>query len=292
LTLEEVLDLPPERLAISLGKKYSYLNFAKPLGRKNSNAFITQDIPKIIKEVKMVFKKIPSGVPGMDEILKGGIRENASVLLSGGPGTGKSIIGMQFLLEGARKKEKGLCILYDTKEEDFLNYAEELGLDLKKYVRSKMIEIVQQPIIIKKVASLDTPIDLLKGKEVKRVVLDSLSMFSYIHVTEDRDYRKKIIDFLGRMRDVTLLATVEASGDNLDELDFKPEEFLFDGVIRLTKVRQEAIFERVVHVSKMRGQDHEIKLCPFSIGKGGIEIYPYQYPFAILDKDKENKGRK
>ena len=240
----------------------------------------------------MTFKKIPTGVPGLDEVLKGGLKEKNSILVSGGPGTGKSIVGMQFLLEGAKKKEKGICILYDTHKEDFLAYAKELGIDLEKHIKSKMIEIIQQPIVMKKVASLEAPLAAIRSGKVKRVVLDSLTMFSYIHVSEDRDYRKKIVDFLDNMRDVTLVATAEASGENLDEINFKPEEFLFDGVIRLTKVRQESTFERVMHVSKMRGQDHEIKIYPFFIEKGGMHIYTDQYPFSLVDSRVEFKAKK
>ncbi|PIZ51241.1 hypothetical protein COY27_04435 [Candidatus Woesearchaeota archaeon CG_4_10_14_0_2_um_filter_33_13] len=239
----------------------------------------------------MTFKKISTGIPGLDEVLKGGLRENNSVLISGGPGTGKSIMGMQFLIEGAKKKEKGLCILYETRKEDYITYAEELGLGIKKYIDSGMIEIAQQPIVIKKIVSLDAPLSKIREGKVKRVVLDSLTMFSYIHISEDRDYRKKIIDFLDQVKNVTLVATAEATGPNLDEYNFRPEEFLFDGVIRLTKVRLEASFERVMHVSKMRGQEHEIKVYPFFIDKGGLKIYPDQFPFSLVEEMKPQKSK-
>ena len=240
----------------------------------------------------MTFKKITTGIPGLDEVLKGGLRENNSVLVSGGPGTGKSIIGMQFLIEGAKKKEKGLCLLYETKKEDYIAYAEELGLGLQKHIDSGMIEILQQPIVIKKISSLEAPLTIIKSGKIKRAVLDSLTMFSYIHVSDDRDYRKKILDFLENVRGVTLIATAEAAGPNLDEYNFRPEEFLFDGVIRLTKVRQEADFERVMHVSKMRGQEHEIKVYPFFINEGGLKIYPDQFPFSLVEGKEPKKEKK
>jgi KaiC/GvpD/RAD55 family RecA-like ATPase len=235
----------------------------------------------------MVIKKLKTGVPGLDKVMKGGVRENSSVLISGGPGTGKTMFGMQFLLQGAKEGEPGLCVLYDTEIEDFLNYADELGIPLRKYVKEKKIHMLKQPIIVRKVSSLAAPLEMMRKKKIKRVLLDSLTMFAYMHVRDDREYRSEIVTFLEHMKKVTLFSTVEASGGNLDEVNFKPEDFLFDGVIFLTKVRREASFERVIHVSKMRGQDHLLDVLPFQIGKGGVKVYTGQLPFALMEGKKK-----
>ena len=234
--------------------------------------------------------QLKTGVPGLDQILKGGINKNSTILVSGGPGTGKSIFAMQFLLEGAKNNELGLCILYDTDEDEYLNYAESLGIPLRKYVKEKKIFMVKQPIAVKKSPSLAAPLQLINSNKIKRVTLDSLTMFAYIHVSDDRDYRMEIVNFLERMKDVTLLATSEATGSNIDEVNFKAEDFLFDGVVFLTKVRQESSFERVLHVSKMRGQDHLIDVFPFFIGEGGITVYPDQIPFALVAKEEGERN--
>ncbi len=237
----------------------------------------------------MTIQKLKSGVPGLDEILKGGVREKCALLVSGGPGTGKSIMAMQFLVEGAKRGEAGLCILYDTEKDEFLEYADFLGIALRKYELSGMVSILKQPLLLKKIASLSVPLQLIKKKKIKRVVLDSLTMFAYIHVSDDRDYRKQIISFLENMSDVTVLATAEASGLNIDDVLFKPEDFLFDGVVFLAKVRQEASFERVLHVSKMKGQEHSINIFPYSIGSGGITVYPDQLPFSLMRGETKPK---
>lgn len=233
--------------------------------------------------------KIKMGVPGLDTILKGGLREKSSIIISGAPGTGKSIFAMQYLIEGAKNNEPGLFILYDSKEEDLLDYAESLGLELKKYVKKGLIHIIRQPLLVKRLVSLAAPLDLIRNKKIKRVVLDSLTMFSYIHVAEEKDYRKKIIEFLEKMKDLTLVATAESEIDSIDNKVFKGEDFLFDGVILLSKIRQGTSFERVIHIAKMRGQNHSIDIFPFIINKGGIKTYPDQVPFGLLAKDEEKK---
>jgi len=235
---------------------------------------------------------IKTGIPGLDDVLKGGVLEKSAVLISGGPGTGKSIFIMQFLVEGAKKGEPGLCILYDTEKEELLTYADSLGIPLRKYEQSGMIIILKEELLLKRVISLSAPLDIIRKKKIKRVALDSLTMFSYIHVSDDRDYRRKIVEFLDAMKLVTLFATAEGTEYSLDELQFSPEDFLFDGVIFLSKVRHESSFERVLHVSKLRGQEHKLNIYPFHIGKGGIEVYPNQLPFSLIGKDEDHKKEK
>ncbi|MBU0470741.1 MAG: hypothetical protein KKA62_03880 [Nanoarchaeota archaeon] len=235
-------------------------------------------------------KLLETGVPGLDKILKGGITENNAVIISGGPGTGKTVLALQFLIEGAKKGEPGLLLVYDG-EEDMVKYADSFGIDLRKYIKSGLITIMQQPILLRKISNLGVPIRLIKDKKIKRVALDSLSMYSYCQVVDRNDYRRAMVTFLHNMKSVTLMATNESKGSNIDEMDFGPEDFLFGGVILLAKVRSEATFERVIHVSKMRGQNHLLDIYPYTIGKGGIKAYPDQLPFSLMDQENVTKKK-
>ena len=238
-------------------------------------------MPKSALLVKM-------GVPGLDKVFKGGVRAGSSVLLSGGPGTGKTIFTMHFLLEGLKNKEPCMYILYDTKNK-FLDYSDTLGLDLRKYYDNGLLTIVEQPVVGRQFASLSGPLAVVKKKKIKRVALDSLTMFAYVYSVQEKEYRQEIVNCVNGMRDVTLVATTENNEPDLDAARYKPEEFLFDGVIFLTRVREEATFERVLHVSKMRAQDHLLNIVPFSIGQGGVKVYPDQLPFSLIEQDNNKK---
>ena len=236
-------------------------------------------------------KIIKTGIPGLDELLKGGVRENSSILISGGPGTGKSILALQFIVEGAKKGEPGLFI---SAEEDINSLKEDvksLGFNIEKYEKEKKIVLVQQPILSKKLVSIATPLSLIKEYKIKRVALDSLTLFEYMHLAGEMDYRKEVLDFIQRMKTagVTLLATSEKTVTDTDVLEYESEDFLFDGLILLIEVRKAASFERCIHVVKMRGQDHLLDIYPFKIEKGGIKIFPDQLPFSLIEEEARRK---
>ena len=137
--------------------------------------------------------------------------------------------------------------------------------------------------------SIATPLEIIKSKKVKRVVLDSITLFEYACFPEQTSYRREVLDFVSKMREVgvTLVATAEKSVSNIDEIDYKPEDFLFDGLIILTKVRKSSSFEHCIMVAKMRGQDHLIDIFPLTIGKGGIKVFPKELPFSLIEQDTQ-----
>ncbi len=224
---------------------------------------------------------IKLGVPGLDELLKGGVVRNSAVLLTGIPGTGKTIFGLQFIYNGAMQKEAGLFISCEETAESIQEYSKTLGLDFNKY--KDLINIRYQPLT-GKIVTLGNIIDIIKHNKIKRVVLDSLTLFSYI-ATDEINFRREVADFICRMKErgVTLLATTERDTANLAHFKYKPEDFLFEGLILLTKIRKGSSYERCISVEKMR-QSHQLGFFPFTIDKSGITVFPKQLPFSLIEK--------
>ena len=106
----------------------------------------------------MKISRIPSGIPGLDEMVEGGFEKNSSVLVIGGGGSGKTIFGTQFLLEGIEKfNETGIYISFEERKDKFYKHIMLFGWNLEelenqgrfvfiKYSPQKMVEIVKEGV--------------------------------------------------------------------------------------------------------------------------------------------------
>ncbi len=237
-------------------------------------------------------EKIKLGIPGLDEILKGGIRKESSILITGPPGSGKSIAAMQFIYSGAKKGIPGMFITSEETAGSLRSDMKSIGFDILKMEKKDMITIVEQSVTSGGMISIEAPLKLISKKKVKRVVLDSLTLFEYVYGSSLNEFRKGIISFIKQLKEAGVTLIVTSERESMDGMKFKPEDYLFDGMIMLSLVRKGSVFERVINVVKMRGQSHLIDIFPFQIRKGGIKVFPKQLPFSLLDRDSMKKSKK
>lgn len=233
---------------------------------------------------------VKTGIPGLDEILKGGLILNSSVLVTGAPGTGKSILALQFIIQGAKDGEPGLYITSEEPASMLRAYARNIGLNLEPYEKRGLITIYEQPIT-GKILSIEAPLTLIKKNKVKRVVIDSLTLFEYAYAHDPHrfEFRKAVLSFIADMQNINLLATSERKTTDLDNFMFDDQDFIFDGVIIMSKIRKGASFERVITVAKMRGQEHLLDIFPLKIAKGGCKVLTKQLPFSLIEKESSQK---
>lgn len=227
---------------------------------------------------------VKSGVEGLDDVLKGGFRTNSSILLMGVPGTGKTILAIQYVHAGAQNKEPSLYITCEETPDAVHEYAKNIGYDLTRH--ASYVTIINQPIT-EKLITFGNIINLIKEKKIRRVALDSLTLFKFV-LDNDINYRKEIQDFLTRMKEcnVTFLAIAERTTIDIDNIHYHPEDFLFDGIILLTKIRKGSTYERCITIEKMRGQDYTLGIYPFTITNKGVQVYPKQLPFSLIEQEQ------
>lgn len=236
--------------------------------------------------------KIKLGIPGLDEILNGGVREGSMVLFSGQPGTGKSIASMQFIISGAKKGIPGMFI---TSEETAISLREDMksvGFDISGPEKKGFITVVEQSVTGGGMISIEAPLKLIQKRKIKRVVLDSLTLFEFVYGGSVNEFRKGVISFIKQMKEAGVTLIVTSERQPFDGVHYRPEDYLFDGLVLLSLIRKGATFERVVQVAKMRGQNHSLNIFPAQIGNKGMTVFPNEVPFSLIEQDAIKRNKK
>lgn len=241
----------------------------------------------------MAIERIKTGVPGLDKILKGGLRKNSSILVTGAPGTGKTIMALQFIYNGAKLyNESGVFIATEESLKELRAYAKNLGMDIEKMEKAGKIFLYEKSVELLKggISSIEGLVDLIKKKKIKRVALDSLIFFEYLYPRSDNnglEHRRQVLLFIRKIKDagVTFLALSERRITDIDRIEYDIMDFVFQGFIILSRVRKGSYFERVLTVAKIRGQDHSLDIYPILIAKGGVKVLEDQVPFSLVEKE-------
>jgi len=242
----------------------------------------------------LAIELIKTGTPGLDQVLKGGLRKNSCILVTGAPGTGKTLMALQFVYYGAKDyNENGIFITTEESLEVLHQSGKNLGMDIQSMVDKGKLFIVQKPIATLKggLSSVKGLVDAIKKYNVKRVALDSLIFFEYLYPRFDgnkMEFRRQVLMFMQQMRNsgVTFLVVSERSITDFDRLEYDMMDFVFEGIIMLSRIRKGSYFERVITVAKMRGQDHSLDVYPVTIGHDGLKVLFDQTPFSLVEKEE------
>ena len=208
-----------------------------------------------------------------------------ALLITGAPGTGKTLFALEFIKEGLKNNEPCLYITSEETADSLKKSAAAIGVDISK----KKKFFVYEQDVSSKILSLEKPHALMNANKVKRVVLGSLTLFEYVYHESDIDFRKGILNFIKRVKEqgATMVATSERLTINIDQMKYLPQDFIFEGLITVTRIRKSASYERVLTIEKMRGRDHELKLLPFTISSKGVLVHIDEIPFSLLEFDEQ-----
>ena len=227
--------------------------------------------------------KAPTGIQGLDEITGGGLPRGRPTLVCGGPGCGKTILAMEFLINGAeRYGEPGVFMSFEESIDDLtLNFAS-LGLDPRPLAARRKIALDYvrfDPSEIQETGAYDLEglfIRLehaINSVKAKRVVLDTIeTLFSGLSDTRLlRSELRRLFDFL-RNKGVTVIVTGERGTGSLTRHGL--EEYITDCVILLDHRVVEQNATRRMRVVKYRGSTHGADESPFFIDSTGLSVLP------------------
>ncbi|WP_075791950.1 ATPase domain-containing protein [Massilia putida] len=217
-------------------------------------------------------RRVQTGVPGLDEMLHGGLPQGHTMLVSGPTGIGKTILGTRFLQAGAAQGEKGVAVFFE-KHTSRLHNAE-----LVKMVQDGQVTVLQS-LSLTVEELLDQLTEAIERTGATRVVIDSLSEIGLYLAPEFRyDLRLSVFRTLSLLarRGVTALVTVGYE-DNQPNWRFSIDNlcFLADAVLSMRFVEVEGHICKFLTIIKVRGTSHSNELREYRITDAGIEVSPH-----------------
>ncbi len=233
----------------------------------------------ILQKSSAATERVPTGIPGFDELIEGGLRSRTIVLVEGGAGTGKSIFSTQYLYNGIIKyHQNGIYISFEEEKEDFFANMRRFGWDLARLeAEKKFLFLRYLPEQVEKVLAAGGGIirDAVDSISAKRIVIDSMTAFSLLHDDElsKREALLTLFRIIKKWDCTTVVIGQTEMGDD-DSHHFDILEFECDGVIRLYHRLEHNIRQRMTEVYKMRGTKHAEKTFTMEIAKAGIIVYP------------------
>jgi KaiC/GvpD/RAD55 family RecA-like ATPase len=239
----------------------------------------------------MTVELTKTGIEGLDEILNGGIVRNSTTLVSGNPGAGKSILGLQYIYNGVEMfDEKGIFLSFEENEEDLRQAAESIGFDnWQTHVDNGDIKVYDKQVLLREndfSSSLELLLEELDDENYERLVLDSLTMFQLFFDTEreQRTYLLKFTDILSENNLTTLMTNEQ--GTVFPETDIGLENFLTDGNIFLLQTPTDSGVNRYVWVAKMRKKNIDTDIFPMEISQGGLTVHDNASAFSMMSEDE------
>lgn len=258
-------------------------------------------------------EKCPTGIAGLDEITNGGLPKGRTTLVCGSSGSGKTLLGMEFLVKGAMEYgENGVFVSFEESAKELAQNVDSLGFDVPSLIAKKRLAVDYVRIVRSEIEEtgeydleglfirLGYAIDSVGAK---RVVLDTLEAL-FAALTNIGILRAELRRLFGwlKERGVTAIITGERGDGTLTRYGL--EEYVSDCVILLDQRISDQIATRHLRIIKYRGSVHGTNEYPFLLDEGGFTVVPvtsiglrYEVPTDFvstgipkLDAMLDNKG--
>ena len=228
-------------------------------------------------------KRRKFGIEKLDKFLDGGVPEGHMMMTSGNTGTGKSILGLHFMMEGLRNDEGVVMVALEEPVPQVIKNAKQLGWDLLSYEKKGKFKFVTSPLIdIRPDKLLYKIIDACTEVNATRVVIDSISTMHTATFNPDK-VRQFLIQIASYFKGNGITCVFNyLSGSNfgavkgqllsLTETNNLKMSSVMDGVILLLYVERQQAVSKLLTILKLRGSNHNKSIFTFYIDKNGFEI--------------------
>jgi KaiC/GvpD/RAD55 family RecA-like ATPase len=248
---------------------------------------------------------VPSGIPGLDEMLNGGLPKGRAILISGGPGTGKSILSAQFIYNGAKEYGiPGIIVSLEEPEKTIKENLSAFGWDLDKLVDENLLAVIDaapiqrstdagdrvyeisgesHPILGERSFNIENLVSVIHEKRrelnATRITVDSITNLTLQH-KDLFQLRQDVLTLVRSLKATGVTSLLTAESLNVHEMGrYGLEPFIAEGVILLYMLRQGNTKIRALEIMKMRGINHSLDAAFFRITENGVVLYPEERVF-------------
>jgi len=240
-------------------------------------------------------KVLKTNIAGFDDLFaEKGIPQGSSVLIAGGPGTGKSTLCRQICYNLVSNGKKCMYVSFEESKERIMKSMEKFGWNVKDHVNNG-------DLLIQKINPLDIlrmkfgsiggsgsatelsykikPLVIPKDFNPEIIAVDSLSAIIAASITKDKNYRvylQQLFSFFEETGATSLLIS-ETDPMPTRYSDTGIEEFLADGIIVLYNIKDKDTRKNAIEILKMRNCKHQKKIVLMEINEKGIKIYPEKH---------------
>ncbi len=232
--------------------------------------------------------RVKTGIKNFDAIIAGGIPRGNQVALAGGPGAGKTLFSFEYLYNNAKEGNVSLMFSLEETSDMIIENAKAAFPDFNDiddlisqnklviYGSEKTGQYVQRDTdggsysfneLVSGIGSL------VSSYNASNLVIDSITVIKLM-IKDKLSYRQLTMDLINNLRsqNVTSLMTIELDTATKEEIQFKSEFFMYDGIISLYLEGEGNNRVPILEVIKMRGSDHSFSTYPYEIKSNGIKV--------------------
>jgi len=221
--------------------------------------------------------RLPTGVPGLDAMMGGGIPAGDAMMLAGPAGTGKTTFATQFAAAGLDRGEAGVIVVFEEYPEEYLTRVGKRDADLAASVKAGRLKVLYlRPLDLSVDETLWEILEGVRAVDATWVVIDSLSGFEIaLAPTFREDFRESLYRLVGALTatGVTVVMTAEVLQGQAD-VRFTSEKvsFITDDIVAQRYVEIDGVLRTVVAVVKMRGSQHSREFRFYEITPAGAVV--------------------
>jgi circadian clock protein KaiC len=228
--------------------------------------------------------RVPTGIPGLDEIVNGGYFVGSTTVVTGISGVGKSVMACQYIAEGARRGERGLMLSLDERVPQILRNAASVGIDFEAPMKSGLVRLEYEPP-----QEIEVDVHFHHIEQIvhefkpQRVVFDSLSTYGSTLGTKGRTFRDFFHALIALMKESQIAAVYNHENPEMLGMASMMGEFamssLVDNIILLNWIELGDSFRLGITIAKMRANpvDRVTRECEIVNGQG-MRVLPRTLP--------------